>query len=151
MKPFEAFLHTEDVRRTTPDFGLAQSLQKDATERVELILQLPLSDKAATLIFEQVYEALREYIDALLTLEGYKSYSHVASISFLQKYPEFTQTEINTLDNAREKRNLAKYYAEPIPLTETKELISFHNTIKPKLESQFKKLTKTSTETSPTE
>jgi hypothetical protein len=140
MKHFEEFINTEDVRRTTRDAGLARSLRKDAEERVELILQLELTEKSATLIFEQVYEALRECIDALLALQGYKSYSHVASIAFLQNHPAFMEAEINKLDNAREKRNLAKYYAKPVPPSETKEIITLYRELKPKLDALFNKL-----------
>ena len=121
MRKFEEFLETNEVRRTSQDIGLARSRVQDANQRAELILQLALTEKSATLIYEQVYESLRAFADSFLALSGYKSYSHVATIAFLQKYPEITALELNQLDNAREKRNLSKYYAKQISITETKD------------------------------
>ncbi len=142
MKSFEEFVNTEQVRRATPDAGLARALRKDAEMRVQVILQLSLSAESATLVFEQVYEALRQCIDALLALNGYKSYSHIASIVFLQRFPEFTEADINNLDNAREKRNLAKYYAKQVLPEETKELLALYNKLKPKLDTVFNQIAK---------
>ena len=140
MRSFDEYIKKHDVRKTTPDIGLAQSLKKDAEERVLFIIKLPLTDDSVSLVYEQIYEALRQYIDALLILEGFKSYSHRASISFLQRYPEFSLSEINKLDTAREKRNLSKYYAKKITIEETKDIIQLYHQVKPKLEGIFSKL-----------
>jgi len=142
MKKFEEFLNTRDLRRTTKDAGLAKSLVKDAEQRFEVIMEMKLTEKSSTLIFEQVYESLRECIDALLSLQGYKSYSHVASIAFLQNHPEFSTADINELDNAREKRNLAKYYGKQISILDTKDVIELHNQLKPKLNALFNQMSK---------
>ena len=140
MRNFNEFLGTNEVRRTTRDVGLARSLRHDAEQRVELILQLPLNEKSATLVFEQVYEALRECGDALLSLEGFKSYSHAATIAFLERYGDFSASELNRLDNARQKRNLSKYYAKQSTVAETQELIALYKHIKPRLDSIFNRL-----------
>lgn len=143
MRAFEEYLHTHEVRKATRDIGLARSLKGDAEQRVSVIVTLQLTDASAILVYEQIYEALRQYADALLILEGFKSYSHVASIAFLQKYSELSPTEINTLNTAREKRNLSKYYAKKITLEETKDIIEFYHHVKPKLEVIFTRLIST--------
>jgi len=137
MKTFDYYLKRNDVRTVTKDPALASSLAEDARKRAELILKLPLTAESAKLLFEQVYESLREYADALLALEGYKSYSHMASIAYLGKFEEFEQSEIEKLDQAREKRNLAKYYAKPIIVEETADIIRFFKKIEPKFERFF--------------
>ncbi len=141
MKRFEEFIATNDVRKTSPDAGLARSLRKDAEQRVKLMLSMELKEESATLVFEQVYEALRACADAILTVEGFKSYSHLATISFLQKCPELTAQELAQFDNAREKRNLARYYAKQVTVQETKDLFQFYAVIKPKLDAIFQRIT----------
>lgn len=37
-------------------------------------------------IIENCYEAIREMIDALMALKGFKSYSHEANVEFLRKF-----------------------------------------------------------------
>lgn len=142
MRAFEDFLGTNEVRKTSYDLGLAKSLRSDAEERVKFVLQTPLSDEFANIFYEQIYEALRAHINALLAIEGFKSYSHVATIAVLQRYPNFSNSELNRLDNAREKRNLSMYYAKKITLVEAKELIVLYQQLKPKLDEIFNRLIK---------
>lgn len=149
MRRFESFIGTKDLRKVSPDPGLAESLTKDAQQRSKLILQLPLSKESATLVFEQIYESLRQCIDALLALKGYKSYSHVASIAFLQTCKEFSEGDIQKMDNAREKRNLAKYYAKQVEVTETQDLIVFYHQIKPRLDALYQQVSGTQSSLSP--
>ncbi|MBI4145688.1 hypothetical protein HY493_05815 [Candidatus Woesearchaeota archaeon] len=144
MKKFEEFLGTNDVRRTSRDPALAQALRTRAEQQMKYIIQLPLTDESATLVFEQVYDALRECTDALLALQGFKSYSHVASITFLERYPSVMQADLATFDNAREKRNLAKYYGTPLTPAETKDLLAFYAAMKPKLDALFRQFAKPS-------
>ena len=139
MKRFEEFLATNDVRNTSPDLALAKSLRQDAEQSVKLILSLELKEESATLVFEQVYEAIRACADALLAIEGFKSYSHLATISFLAKYSEMTMFDISKLDNAGEKRNLSRYYAKQVTLQETRDLITLYAHLKPKLDAIFKR------------
>lgn len=139
MIKFEDFIEKNEVKRISKDIAFAKALWKRAEERVKIILKLPLDEETAFTIFEQIYESLREYADALLAIEGFKSYSHLASILYLNKYPEILPAEVNKINNAREKRNNSKYYAKKILLKDTQDLILFYNQIKPKLDSIFKK------------
>ena len=128
MIKFEDFIEKGEAKKISKDIAFAQALWKRAEERDEIILKnLPMDEKTAFTIFEQIYESIREYADAILSLEGYKSYSHLASILFLEKYPEILPVEIHKLNNAREKRNNSKYYAKKIFLNEAEELILFYN------------------------
>ena len=47
----------------------------------------------------------------ILFLEGYKSYSHEASISYLSKLG-FSISEVTSIDRLRRQRNGIKYYGE---------------------------------------
>ena len=85
MKPFEYYLNGTDVKKITPDEELAKSLIKDMHERIDKISKLDIKI-FSKIIFENMYDALRDFCDAVLAIDGYKSYSHKASIAYLVKY-----------------------------------------------------------------
>ena len=129
-----------DARKGFKDLALASSLKSFGENRIKFALNAPLEEAGNTIVFEMIYEALKEFIDALLALEGYKPYSHTASIAFLQKFSEFSPTDLAKLDNAREKRHKAKYYGKTTTLAETKELIELYHKLHPKLVQRYKHL-----------
>jgi hypothetical protein len=132
MKRFEDF-SSKDVKKASPDPALAQSLVGRAERSMEAALMINIKPVLTAEAFEKVYESLRQLLDAILALDGYKSYSHVASIAYLQRFSEFTEETIARLDNARLKRNDSTYYARDIMVDETKEFIKLYNTVKPLL------------------
>jgi len=99
MKDFNYYIKKEEIRKTTKDIKLAESLVKRSRENADYILKLRLNNEGTSIIFRNMYDCLRELIDAILILEGYKSYSHQASIIFLKKFKEFSEEDINKLDN----------------------------------------------------
>lgn len=118
MKPFEEFIKTKDVKRIFPDIELAKSLVEETETRIEIALEMKLDDKRARVIFELLYDSLRELIDALLTLDGYKSYSHEAAIAYLKKFSDFSDFEISSLESFRKIRIASKYYGKPAKIEE---------------------------------
>ena len=96
-------------------------------------------EKNAKYIVENIYDILRELIEAKLALNGFKSYSHEATILFLKKFPEFKESEIRFMDNLRRIRNGIKYYGKDIEINETRKVIDFSRFILPKLKSLVKK------------
>ena len=131
MKPFESYLGTEDVRKTTPDFALARALRKDSYERATFVLTLPITEASSKILYENLYEALRQLADAIIILNGYKSYSHAASIAFLAHKSGFSETLLERFDHAREKRNKAKYYGKPIYPTDAEDIIKLYKELAP--------------------
>lgn len=135
MKPFEYFLEDKEVRKISKNIELAKSLIKDMEERIQT--SLSLSDKFKKLIFENIYDALRDFCDSLLAKDGFKSYSHQASISYLSKY-NFSIVEIQKLDDFRYLRNSSKYYGKPINEDNVKEIKSFYSELKEKINKLIK-------------
>lgn len=131
MKDFEYYLNTKDAKRCSPDKQLAISLIKDMKERIEKALKLGINE-FPKIIFESFYDALRDFCDALLALDGYKSYSHEASISYLSK-KGFDTAFISELDNFRYKRNGSKYYGLKITHVDAKLIINFYDKNKAKI------------------
>ena len=126
MKDFNYYIKQGDVRKTTRDLSLAESLIKRSNENASYVLKLELTNEGASIVFKTIYDSLREAVDAILILEGYRSYSHQASIIFLKKFNELSEEDLNKLDNFRIKRNNSLYYGKSITLDETKEIAGFY-------------------------
>jgi len=124
MKDFKFYLETGEVKRVSVNSAIAQSLRKDIVERAGKILLLD-KNTFAKLIFEQIYDCLREAADTILALDGYKSYSHEASISYLTKF-KFSYGFIQEFDSFRFRRNGSKYYGKEIEINDSEQIISFY-------------------------
>lgn len=123
MNEFELYLREGKVKRQTPDFELAKSLIKDSKSRLEKVKMLDIKE-FSKIIFENAYDAIRDALDALLAVDGYKSYSHEASIAYLKKHA-FEDSTLNELDNLRYLRNSSKYYGKDVLEDDAKEILDF--------------------------
>jgi hypothetical protein len=136
MKDFEYYLE-EDVRKRTPDAPLAKSLVLDMLHRISDANTLDI-DKFPKIVFESMYDALRDFCDALLAIQGYKSYSHEASISFLKK-EGFDIAFVAELDDYRQKRNASKYNGAIITAGDARAIKDFYAKSKEKINSILRK------------
>jgi len=85
MKDFDVFVQSGDVKKQLPDKNLSASLINDSIKRLEYA-KSSLSEENSKYIYENVYESLREAADSILVLNGFKAFSHEATISFLQRF-----------------------------------------------------------------
>lgn len=121
MKDFSFFIAKKDVKKQRPDINLAKATTRDSIERLEMARNIINSQKPKY-VLENAYESVRELIDAILSLEGYKSYSHEASVAYLARLG-FSISEIARIDLLRRKRNGIKYYGEEVTKEEAEESI----------------------------
>ena len=131
MKDFEYYSARKDVRKSSNDIPLADSLFKEMEGRIERAFKMDSKDFPKE-IFENIYDSLRCFCDALLALEGYKSYSHEASISFLMK-KGFDVAKASELNAFRIKRNGSKYYAESVKDEDVAAIKKFYKDSKNKI------------------
>ena len=124
MKEIDRFIEEKKVKRISPDKELANSLLKNVAERERSILKLKIKD-FHLLVFENMYGCLREILDAILALEGYKSYSHEAPIIYLKNF-DFPENKIFELNRFRKKRNNSKYYGKSPSLKDAQEIKIFY-------------------------
>jgi hypothetical protein len=136
MRDFEYYLNTKEVKKCSHDRQLALSLIRDMDERINDALKLD-ARTFPKIIFESVYDALRDFCGALLALEGYKSYSHEGSISFLAK-KGFDVAFISAFDSFRYKRNGSKYYGSNITPAEAESIIKFYKENKKRMDDYLK-------------
>ena len=131
MNNFEYYLKEGKVKNISVDKELANSLKNDAIERAKSSLSLD-PKLFSKIIFENVYDAIRGLLDAILALEGYKSYSHEASIAYLKKF-NIEDSIVVEIDDFRYKRNSSKYYGKNIGHEEVEKIIVFYRRYSPKL------------------
>jgi len=122
VKEFEFFLGKGDVKKQSPDKNLSSATFKEGLERLEFAKGL-LNKARSKYTLENAYESMREATDALLYLEGFKSFSHEASIAYLSK-KGFSEQEIIEFDRFRKIRNGIKYYGRDCEQSDAIEAIS---------------------------
>ena len=130
MVEFEDFISSGEVRKKEVDKNLNRVLIESALDR-KLFLEKEI--KTPKYVIENVYDTLRELIEARLALEGYKSYSHQATILFLKKFKQFNEFEISFLENLRKFRHGLKYYGKLASVSDSLKVLKFFKDIFSKL------------------
>jgi len=139
IEKFQYYLEENLVKKVKPNKEEAKSLMDSAIKRLEFIKKQEIDDSTAKFIFEDVYETLREASQSLMSIKGYKPYSHEAVISFLIEFYNFSKYEISTFDRYRILRNKAVYSAYKISILTCKDALKFLETFLPKLKARFEK------------
>ena len=121
MKDFEFYLKAKAVKRQSPDINLAKASARESRERLEMAKSIFQTQKPKYAL-ENAYEAVREFIDAFLYAEGYKSYSHEATVAYLLKLG-FSISEANVVDKLRKRRNGIKYYGKDATKEDAEEAL----------------------------
>jgi hypothetical protein len=136
MKEFEFYIQKDSVKKQSKDLNLAKATARDSIDRISMAKSI-LTTQKPKYTLENAYEAIREFIDAILYSEGYKSYSHEASVAYLFKLG-FNISEINDVDRLRRIRNNIKYYGGDATLDEAKEALKISENIIKQLEKKKK-------------
>ena len=143
IKDFKYYLESQLAKRASVDFEEAKALMKKSEGRLSFSIKTrEINDNTAPYIFEDIYECLREASQALMSLRGYKPYSHEALIAFLKEFFIFSLSDISALDRYRMLRNKTVYSGEKITSATCKEAFEFLLSFLPKLKAEFEKLSK---------
>jgi len=138
MEEFEDFIKSGDIRIQEKNNILAEALIKSSEKSLKNLKRTIIDDLNAENVVSDVYDIIRELIEAKLSIEGYKSYSHEATILFLKKFKEFSEFEIVFLDDLRKIRNGIKYYGKEVTIEDAHKALNFMNLILPKLNKLLK-------------
>jgi len=103
---------------------------KDAKDKYEDLEVL----RNSKLKLENCYDVMREAADAVLLKEGYKSYSHEASIVFLYENNIIEKREMHQFNRFRNLRNKSKYEAMDIDENDSKSCSALVKVILRKIE-----------------
>ncbi len=125
MDKFENYLKDGRAKKKMPDMEEAKSLLDKAGKRINYTREL--NKDTASLVLEDAYEASREAAQALMSKNGFKPYSHEATISFLKEFynKELGEYEISELDRFRNLRNNSIYKAKEMEIGDALKCLEF--------------------------
>lgn len=109
---FEEFVKIKKIRVGEKDPQKAKALVKMSDNNILTAENMQIKEESSSSIFGIYYEALRELVEAVSILNGYKIYSHEAFTSYLKKLKEERISEL--FDRFRKIRNGANYYGEAV-------------------------------------
>ena len=127
LNAFENYLKLGKVKRKTPDPEEAKALFEQSKERLEYINVKEINQKTAKFVLQDAYEIIREAAQSLMSIKGFKPYSHEATISFVRDFykSDFSEEEIHTFDYLRQLRNNSVYKASQIEVEDAKSSLLF--------------------------
>lgn len=141
IKEFQYYLNNNLAKKASTDKGEAEALINKAEGRLEFSIKArELNENTAPYIFEDIYECLREAAQSLMSLEGYKPYSHEALISFLKEFFDFPESYTASFNRYRILRNKTVYRGEKVSAEICKQSLNFLIDFLPKLKNEFNKL-----------
>lgn len=124
MKEFDYYIESEQVKVKSSSPGEARSLRVQARERFKhRVKDENVTKENSTFLFEDAYEALRQYIQSFMAEDGFKPYSHEALIAYSKENNYLSESEANKLDKFRKIRNDIRYRGETAQKDRTVEII----------------------------
>lgn len=119
---FEELVKKGLVKRTSKDMALIKSLIITSQNDLEFLKKVKIDALSSRKVMTNYYDILRNILEAMSSLEGYKIYSHEAFTEFLKLKKEDVIAQ--KFDRLRKIRNGINYYAKTISPDEVKENVS---------------------------
>ena len=140
INKFDNYLKLGNVKRKTPDAEEARALYNKAKNRLEYIKLKEINDKTAQFVLEDSYQAIRESAQALMSVKGFKPYSHEATISFVKDFynTNFSEEELRKFDRFRQLRNDSVYPAKKVTYEDAQECLLFAKSFIDKIKALLK-------------
>lgn len=132
---FEDFITDGKIRKAQPDTQQAKSLLQMSEQNLKAIKEIRLTDSTASILFSQIYESLRQVIEAIAILKGFKVYSHEAYTYFLKELSEDVASQ--KFDRLRRLRNGIHYYGKPVSVAVTKNTLEEASQLSAELKEKY--------------
>ncbi len=116
---FEDFIKKGLVKKKDIDKNLAKSLIVAAESDLKFLKRNEIDDVSARKMVSGYYDVLRELLEAMAALNGYKIYSHEAFFYFLEENGEDVMGE--KFNRFRLIRNRVNYYGKTVSPNEAEE------------------------------
>ncbi len=113
MKPLKFYIESGLVRQGSKDPGESKAMIARASKRLEYVRSQPITEDNASFLFEDIYEIMRECVHGLMAANGYKPYSHEATVAFLDEHHRsyFGEKLVEAFNRYRIIRNNIMYRA----------------------------------------
>jgi len=109
------------IKKTKPNAELAKSLIEMSDIKEKAINSANIDEITISAYVPMAYDALREILEAICVLRGYKVLSHVC-LGELVKY-FLKDFDFHSFDRLRYIRNSINYYGEKVSLKQGNEII----------------------------
>ncbi len=109
------------MKKIKQDIIRAKSLLKMSEEAMKNLKATSFTEESKNMVFREFYESLRQYIESIGYIKGYKFESHEAITSFLKEILKEENLALQ-FDRYRKLRNGMNYYGDPIDLEIVKEM-----------------------------
>ena len=117
---FNTKIKNNKVKIIKPDRLRANSLIRSSIEALKTANNIPLTKENSKTIFRELYEALREYSEAIGYYHGYKFLDYESIGYFINDKLNDKDTFIN-FDRFRRLRNSINYYGEDINISTVRD------------------------------
>jgi len=102
-----------------------------ALNDMEQVLEENIDQQSASYVFKNAYEVIRTAINSRMAENGYRPYSHTATIAFARDRMNITKAEATRINRYRKLRNSIQYRAERVTVEEAREIVeSMEKTVK---------------------
>lgn len=127
INSFENYLKLGKAKKKTPDPEESEALLEKSENRLQYTKGKLITEGNSQFVLEDAYEAIRESAQALMSIKGYKPYSHEATISFVKDFykSDFNEQELNKFDRFRKLRNNSVYKAVPVSIADAEGAVAF--------------------------
>ena len=113
----------KQAKRIKPDVEMAVSLQKTSANKAFSSNELELREETATAKISLSYDAVRELLEAITLIKGFKVYNHVCYVAFLKEILQQSQLG-EDFDLLRKIRNDLNYYGKEISVKEAQQILA---------------------------
>lgn len=103
------------VREIPPNNARAKSLHEMSAQTLKVMLQLTLTKENASMVFRELYECLRQEIEAVGYRKGFKFENHESLKVFLEEVL-VNKPLANDFDRYRKIRNGINYYGDKVSM-----------------------------------
>lgn len=122
MRDWKDCIKDCEAKQINPDIEMASSLLKISKNKLISAKELILREETAASKVSLNYDSVRELLEAIALIKGFKIYNHVCYVSFLKEIlnlPDIAD-EFNSL---RIIRNDINYYGKEISIEESEDVI----------------------------
>lgn len=135
---FENYLNGGGIEEGEPDPSKAKGLIQMAISDMKRVKEEEISEDSASYVFKNAYDVIRSSITALMALDGYHPYSHVAVVAYARDRLFLSGSRASKLNKFRRLRNNIQYRAERAGVREAEEIIEFMKNLVPEMKEKLK-------------
>lgn len=121
----ELWLKTGIIRNRQRDTEKIKSMINSAEINAKVTKAIKLNEDAATLIFREIYESIRQLGDAKWWFLGYEPSNHEISIEVLKEFDIKEKLKLNSLDRFKKIRHDINYRGFRATISQAEEILSF--------------------------